>query len=67
MLMWYVIYPPLAIWYVHMYICVCGGRGVVVFWIMCHLYQLLQFLNRVFIIKTRLLFSQAYVTLDLIG
>jgi hypothetical protein len=34
MLMWFVIYPPLPICYVHMYICVCVGRKVVVFWIM---------------------------------
>jgi hypothetical protein len=67
MLMWFVIYPLLPICYVHMYICVCVGRGVVVFWIMCHLYQLLQFLNNVIIIKARLLFPQTYVTLDLIG
>jgi hypothetical protein len=59
MLMWFVIYPLLPICYVHMYICVCVGRGVVVFWI--------KFLNNVIIIKARLLFPQTYVTLDLIG
>ena len=66
MLMLFVIYPPLPICYVHMCVCV-GVGGVVVIRIMCHLYQLLQFLNNVIIIKARLLFPQTYVTLDLIG
>ena len=44
-----------------------GGGSVVVIWLICYLYQLLQFLENVIIIKTKVLFPRTYVTSELFG